>query len=481
MSPARRRRWLGWPRTVRTQLVVGVCAVVSVVVLALGGFSVLSLRSYVTTMNDAEVSRSLAAFSHAFAQRRERAGDEPLTHFVGQGPGNLIAVLDDATVINSAVFANGEARPADDELTAALAAQRWTDGVARTVSLGAAGNYRVQSRTVDGHRLVAGISLTRSTQLLTAKMLVVAALVVVALLVTALGTILVIGYALRPLRRVAATAADVAALPLADPDHRITTRVRDTDPASEVGVVGQTLNLLLENVDAALAELADAERRTRRFLADISHELRTPLAVIQGYAELTRQDSATLPATSEQALGRIEAEAHRMVTLVEDLLLLSRLDERQDLRTEEVDLADLVSDAVGDAAVAGPDHHWIHRLPDAAVRVSGDRDRLLQLITNLLTNARVHTPAGVTVTTAVTVGATHAELTVTDDGPAIDPALLAHLFDRFVQADAARSRHAQGAGLGLPIVAAIAEAHHGTVAVESTGGHTVFRVRLPIG
>ncbi|HLR98258.1 MAG TPA: two-component sensor histidine kinase, partial [Mycolicibacillus parakoreensis] len=206
MSPARgRRRWRRWPRTVRTQLVVGVCAVVSVVVLALGGFSVLSLRSYVTTMNDAEVSRSLAAFSHAFAQRRERAGDEPLTHFVGQGPGNLIAVLDDATVINSAVFANGEARPADDELTAALAAQRWTDGVARTVSLGAAGNYRVQSRTVDGHRLVAGISLTRSTQLLTAKMLVVAALVVVALLVTALGTILVIGYALRPLRRVAAT------------------------------------------------------------------------------------------------------------------------------------------------------------------------------------------------------------------------------------------------------------------------------------
>jgi two-component system sensor histidine kinase TrcS len=222
----------------------------------------------------------------------------------------------------------------------------------------------------------------------------------------------------------------------------------------------------------------------RQFIADASHELRTPLAAIQGYSELTRQDSSALPPTTEYALARIESEARRMTSLVDELLLLSRLSEGEDLRTEDVDLGDVVIDAVNDAAVAAPTHRWVTDLPDEPVWVRGDRDRLHQLVSNLLSNGWVHTPPGVTVTTAVRLdreGADgpHAELTVTDDGPDIEPDLLPHLFERFVRADKSRSE-GTGHGLGLAIVASIVEAHHGSVTAESANGQTVFRVRLSV-
>ena len=186
--------------------------------------------------------------------------------------------------------------------------------------------------------------------------------------VTAGLTVWVVGYTLRPLRRLAATAAEVAAMPLTDDDHRISVRVRpqDTDPDNEVGIVGHTLNRLLDNVDSALAHRAESDLRMRQFITDASHELRTPLAAIQGYAELTRQDSSALPPTTEYALARIESEARRMALLVDELLLLSRLGEGEDLQTEDVDLAELVINAVNDAAVAAPTHHWVKDLPDGA-------------------------------------------------------------------------------------------------------------------
>ena len=311
-------------------------------------------------------------------------------------------------------------------------------------------------------------------------------LLVAALLVTGGLTALVVGYALRPLRRVAATAAEVAGTHLTGDDHRITTRVQpaDTDPDTEVGIVGHTLNQLLDNVDSALAHRAESDRRMRQFITDASHELRTPLAAIQGYSELTRQDSADLPPTTEYALARIESEARRMTSLVDELLLLSRLGEGEDLRTEDVDLGDVVLTAVNDAAVAAPDHHWVRDLPDEPVWVRGDPDRLHQLVSNLLTNGWVHTPPGVTVTTAITChhpkgDRSFAELTVADDGPDIDPDLLAHLFDRFVRATSAPN-DGSGSGLGLAIVDSIVKAHGGSVTAESADGETTFRVRLPL-
>ena len=192
-----------------------------------------------------------------------------------------------------------------------------------------------------------------------------------ALLITALGTIAIVRFALRPLGRVASTAAEVAALPLDRDHHAIAPRVpgRDTDPRTEVGLVGDTLNRLLDHVERALADVAASDRRMRRFITDASHELRTPLAAIHGYAELTRQDSAVLPDTTEYSLARIEAETRRMNSLVSNLLLLARLDEGQDLDTAGHRPTDVVVDAVNDAAVSAPTHRWLTNVPASTVWV----------------------------------------------------------------------------------------------------------------
>jgi two-component system sensor histidine kinase TrcS len=478
-------------------LVWGVSAVVCVVLLAAGVGSVATLRGYVTALSDAEVAESLVAFGHSFARYRSgeglppHAGTSPvgqaLLEFTGQTQGNLIAVLRDGVVIGSAMFSEDEPRPAPADVVRAIETQNWNDGPPRTEKLGSLGPHRVDSRgAAGGIRLVVGVSLDLANRIVSHRIVTSVTLFATAIVITAALTVYLLGYALRPLRRVAATAAEVAGMPLTGNEHRITARVQpdDTDPDNEVGIVGHTLNRLLNNVDGALAHRVDSDRRMRQFITDASHELRTPLAAIQGYAELTRQDSSALPPTTEYALARIESEAQRMTSLVDELLLLSRLGEGQDLRTEDVDLSDVVINAVNDAAVAAPTHHWNTELPDAPVWVQGDRDRLHQLVSNLLSNASVHTPPGVTVTTGIThhqsgADSPCADLTVTDDGPDINPDLLPRLFERFVRGDTSRSG-VFGNGLGLPIVASIAQAHHGSVTAESADGRTVFRVRLPL-
>jgi len=465
------RRW--WPQSLRRQLILGVTAVVTVVLLAVGAVSVLILRTYVMSMIDSEVSRSLAAASQSF----EHDG-----RLIGQMQGSVLAVLRDGVVVQAEVFADDEPAPAPPAVVRDIEARSWTGGPPQTVKLGDGNTYRMQSRTLpDGDVVVSGVSLEQVRAAIAQKAMITGGLIAVALVVTAVGTFLVVRYALLPLHRVAATAAQAANVTL-DDDPRITARVRadDTHPDNEVGVVGKALNRLLSNVDSALAQRAESDRRMRQFVADASHELRTPLAAIQGYAELTRQDSEQLPPTTEYALARIESEAVRMASLVNAMLLLSRLDEGQDLDSDIVDLVDVIVDAVNDATVSGPDHRWVTDLPPEPVWVHGDRARLHQLVTNLLSNARVHTPAGVTVTTAIKRAGAVAELSVTDDGPDIDADLLPHLFARFVRADKARTHEFGGTGLGLAIVASIVEAHHGSVTAESANGQTVFRVRLPL-
>ncbi|MCV7103293.1 sensor histidine kinase [Mycobacterium palustre] len=486
-------RWL--PSSLRRQLLLGVLAVVSVVLVTVGIVSVLSLRGYVTAMSDTDVAQSLDALSNSYTRYhdREQASApqsrslaQAMLEFPDQTPGNLIAVLHDGVVIGSAVFSEAEARTAPPDVVDALQAQQWPDGPPRTAKLGSLGSYRVDSRVDGPDLLVVGVSLARADQIIARKQLTTTALIAAALAITAGLTTWVVGATLRPLRRLVATAAEVAAMPLTDGDHRISVRVRpeDTDPDNEVGIVGHTLNRLLDNVDSALAHRAESDLRMRQFLTDASHELRTPLAAIQGYAELTRQDSEALPPTTEYALARIESEARRMALLVDELLLLSRLSEGEDLQPQDVDLADLVVNAVNDAAVAAPTHQWVKDLPDEPVWVRGDHARLHQLVSNLLSNARLHTPPGVTVTTGITCHRNgteppYAELTVADDGPGIDKELLPRLFERFVRSDSSRS-NGSGIGLGLAIVSSIVKAHHGSVSAESAKGRTVFRVRLPM-
>jgi two-component system, OmpR family, sensor histidine kinase TrcS len=487
--------WRSW--TLLRQLVVGVSAVVMIALATVGTMSVLTLRSSVQGILDAQLAGSADGFSNAVTKYRitpTQSGElpppgsmKPLKYLIGQAPGNVIALIQHGKVVDSAYFVDGEARPAPPEAVARIAELSWTGGEPRTIELTELDYYRMVGHPGDGDEvLVTGVSRQPAWDAVMRETTIVAGITALALVITALCTVVVVRFALRPLGRVAATAAEVATLPLDRDHHTITPRVpeSDTDPRTEVGLVGDTLNRLLDHVERALADVAASDRRMRQFITDASHELRTPLAAIHGYAELTRQDSSVLPETTEYSLARIEAEAQRMNSLVSDLLLLARLDEGQDLETTEVDLTDLAVDAVNDAAVSASTHRWLTNVPEGTVWVRGDRARLHQLLANLLANARVHTPAGATVTTAIGTGraddgTAYAELTVTDDGPGIPAELVSHLFERFFRADKSRSRAAGSFGLGLSIAASIIEAHNGTIEAASDSGRTTFTVRLP--
>ncbi|MBS1691166.1 MAG: HAMP domain-containing histidine kinase [Actinobacteria bacterium] len=494
------RGWRKW--TLSRQLVVAVCAVVMAVQVIVGALTVFTVGSSVRGLIDTQLASSAEAFSSSVTKFRTTpvspSGDlpepgamKPLSLLIGQSPGNVIALVRDGMVLDAALYGEGEAGPVPPEARREIAGASWTGPSPSSMHLPGLGWYRVDSRPGDdGETLITAVSLDPSSRAVARETAIIGGMTTLALVITALATVMIVRYALRPLRRVAATAAEVAALPLSRDNHTITPRVPEPDisPGTEVGLVGDTLNRLLDHVEQALSEVAASDRRMRQFITDASHELRTPLAAIHGYAELTRQDSAVLPDTTEYALARIEAETRRMNSLVADLLLLARLDEGQDLTADEVELADLVVDAVNDAAVSAPSHRWVADVGEteaAALWVRGDRARLHQLLANLLSNARVHTPHGTTVTTALRAGAADngaavAELTVTDDGPGIPEDLQPHLFERFVRADKSRSRAAGSFGLGLAIAASIVEAHRGSIAVSSGAGRTTFRVRLPL-
>ncbi|MEU9162987.1 HAMP domain-containing sensor histidine kinase [Streptomyces sp. NPDC048424] len=293
-----------------------------------------------------------------------------------------------------------------------------------------------------------------------------------------------VGVALRPLRRVAATATRVSELPLHKGEPALHERVPDAeaDPRTEVGQVGAAINRMLGHVSSALTARQQSEMRVRQFVADASHELRTPLASIRGYAELTRRGREEPGPDTRHALGRIESEATRMTGLVEDLLLLARLDAGRPLSTAdaETDLAPLVVDAVSDARAAGPGHHWRLNLPEEPATVRADPARIQQVLVNLLANARTHTPPGTTVIADVSRETSAIRLCIEDDGPGIPPELLPHVFERFARGDASRSRTAGSTGLGLAIVQAVVAAHGGRVGVQSEPGRTRFEVVLPL-
>jgi two-component system OmpR family sensor kinase len=288
--------------------------------------------------------------------------------------------------------------------------------------------------------------------------------------------------ALRPLERVAETATRVAELPLDRGEVALAVRVPDidADPGTEVGKVGAALNHMLEHVASALSARQASENKVRTFVADASHELRTPLASIRGYAELTRRGGHELPDDVVHAIGRVESESVRMTALVEDLLLLARLDEGNRLDGATVDLSRLLIDAVSDARAAGPGHEWQLELPPEPVQIQGDQARLHQVIMNLLANARTHTPQGTVVTTSLTADGSSATIEVADNGPGIDSSLLPTVFERFVRGDGSRSRASGSTGLGLSIVAAVVDAHGGHAHVRSEPGHTVFTITLPV-
>jgi two-component system OmpR family sensor kinase len=355
------------------------------------------------------------------------------------------------------------------------------DGESHVVDLPAVGSFRVRAATSGAGRVVAGQSTKDVDEtvgtLVFSELLIGLGAVVIAV---GAGRVLV-RRQLRPLREVADTAHEVATLPLSSGEIGTTVRVphRLTDERTEVGQVGSALNTLLAHMEHSLDERHRSELQVRQFVADASHELRTPLTTIHGYAELSRRTQPADPVQLAQAMIKVEAEATRMSSLVEDLLLLARLDAGRPLASDEVDLTRLVLEAVGDARVVGPDHRWRLELPEEPVTVRGDEQRLHQIVTNLLNNARRHTPSGTSVTVQVLEESGSVLLSVQDDGPGLTAEMARRAFERFTRGDSSRTRESGGAGLGLSLVEAISTAHGGTVSVESEPGSTRFEVRLP--
>ncbi|PWI14908.1 sensor histidine kinase [Streptomyces sp. Act143] len=471
-------------RSMRSRLLLFISLALAAVCAAMALTTVLVQRAYLYGNVDERVENSAARCLGGAALRPQLADDLGFLHEQGHPTGMVAARLDDDGDIVSAAVVEREFTA--QQLTAAQRAALAgiaADGSMHTRTVPGLGTYRITAVERDGVRVLVGIPMDDVRQMING--MVVAEVVIAAVGLTVAGCVcaVVIRRQLRPLGRVAGTAVEVSRAPLGSGRVGGLTRVpeHDTDPDSEAGQVGAALNRMIDHVESSLTERQRTEERMRRFLSDASHELRTPLASIAGYAELMNRGTDRIePGT---AWRRVSAESARMTGLVEDLLLLARLDEGRPLESAEVDVAALVAEAVWDARAAGDSHDWQLELRlGADPLVTGDAGRLHQVVANLLANARMHTPPGTTVVAVVETGDAQCVVRVRDNGPGIPPALLPTVFERFTRADASRTRvdaASGGSGLGLAIVAAITAAHSGRIDVESTPGRTEFTVRLP--
>ncbi|WP_164234536.1 sensor histidine kinase [Microbacterium hydrocarbonoxydans] len=408
-------------------------------------------------------------------------------------PGLLFAVSGQFTGTSGVILASADGALGGDsaQLSAAQLRQlseALQDGPFATVTLEDIGSYRILAKTTaDGVIVVTGLPRSDIQNQLATLLTVIVLATIGGLILLALTTAITIRVSLRPLRAVAATATRVANQPLDRGEVEITERVpaSEADPRTETGLVGAALNKLLDHVNSSLASRQKNEERMRRFVADASHELRTPLASIRGYSELSlralsqQQGPAVIEGTTT-SLERIQAQSLRMTRLVEDLLLLARLDEGRELVHGTVDLTRLALEGLSDARPTAPDHRWSVEVPDEPVTVVGDAGRLHQVVANLLANARTHTPAGTSITLRVSREGDEAVLRVHDDGPGIDPGVREELFARFARGDSSRTRQTGGTGLGLAIAKAIVEGHGGHITVASEPGDTTFTVRIPL-
>ncbi len=512
------------PWSLRRQLVFVLTAVLLAFSAALAVTSTLALRSQLMSRLDTQLEQAAERLSSPPRRAGGPAGlppgepgAGPFRPWLGQAAGTLVVTYSDGAVERAGYFSQGNAF---QDLTAEQLAQLQAvpaDGRPHNVHVHGLGPYRAlatpersaatpadppvdpaqpvdpapASPNPDGAGEPSIVAMSTADTEATVNRYVA-----VELALGAVGVLLAAGLgawsvrrSLRPLNAVAAAASRVSELELDRGEVAAIPRVpaAQTDERTEVGQVGGALNRMLDNVETSLAARHASEQQVRRFVADASHELRTPLASIRGYAELVRRSPDVVPPATAHALDRIESESGRMSALVEDLLLLARLDAGRPLERAPVDLAALAIDALTDAHAAGPAHAWELDLPDGDgdpedadglpdLVVPGDEARLRQVFTNLLANARIHTPAGTRVRLglAVTDSAapppttgTGVVVTVSDDGPGIAPELRHTLFQRFIRGDSARNRTGGSTGLGLAIAQGIVTAHGGTIAVRS--------------
>jgi two-component system OmpR family sensor kinase len=489
--------------SLRARLLIGMLALV---MLALGGFglaTVTLLRSYLLDRVDAELvdaqpfALRIAELRRPEAFELARAGPEFGAARFGASRFTLEAIDDQGTTVldRSGLRDSPDPLPALPPITADDV-DRLSEPFTVEAEGDASFHYRALATLHLGERRVVVMAIPLNGDDATIARLLrveaIVAAVVLAAIFAAGWRVVQVG--LRPLDDMTDTAAAIAG---GDLSHRIELHDERSD---EVGRLGRALNSMLSQIEAAFDNRRQSEDQLRRFVADASHELRTPLTSIRGYAELYRRGALPDTAAVDDAMGRIEDEATRVASLVDDLLLLARLDQGRALEQEPVDLVAVTGDAIGDFRAVSPaypitfDH-------DREVVVIGDPVRLPQIVANLLDNARVHTATGTAVTVTVRLsarpdddgegdgegtidGEPKAEIRITDAGPGLEPEVAARIFERSFRGDAiggGRAHHA-GSGLGLSIVAAIAKAHGGEAIVTSSPGHgSTFIVRLPLG
>jgi two-component system OmpR family sensor kinase len=475
--------------SLRTRLLLALLGLVAVGLLVAGFVTYSSLRAFLLERVDQQLREARGPVALTLASGQiPGLPDQPGGN---QGPPNLppgtYGELRDAQgdILNRISFAYGNETQPTPSLPSPLPGASAQNSATTLFDTGAAGGngprFRVLVQTAPQVQrvLVVAVPLTETTQ--TMGRLLGIEVLVFALVLVGLGVAawLIIKHDLRPLEAMADTADVIAAGDLSQ-------RVEPAEPRTEVGRLGLSLNAMLEQIEVAFAERAATEEKLRRFLADASHELRTPLTSIRGYAEVFERGAKDDPEDLATAMRRIEEESRRMGVMVDELLLLARLGEGREPEREPVDLARVVSDAVGDARAADTARDISLHAP-AELVVTGDEHQLRQVVANLLGNARKHTPADCPVRVrllredgdAGEAGA--AVLEVADEGPGLAPEVAAKVFEPFYRADKSRARQSGGAGLGLAIVAAIVEAHGGSVALRTEAGEgATFTVRLPL-
>ena len=475
--------------TLRARLLVGM-AVVAIVLVGAALLITRATESYLVERVDAQLAAAVPPARNTVAGNRPgRAGGGP------GGPGGpqggqstpslnalFVGVVEDDGTIRTIATPSlaGDDVPVPSIPTEALKPER--DARRRSFTVGTEPpsdtRYRVlltSEGRPDGDATTIVVALSLADVDAAVNRLTIVDVLATLLVLTILGTVTfwVIRLGVRPVKQMTATATAIAA---GDLSHRVPSVV----PGTEAGELGAALNTMLTRIQGAFEQRAESESRLRRFVSDASHELRTPVTTIRGYAELYRGGGLRDGDALEQAMRRTEQEAMRMGSLIDDLLLLARLDEGRPLSRAPVDLGVLVVDAAADARAVAPDRP-IRAEPSADVLVEGDEDRLRQVVANLVNNALVHTPPGTEIVLrAQRDGDGVAVVEVSDAGPGMAPEDAANAFERFYRADGSRSRASGGSGLGLSIVHAIVEAHAGHVSLRSEPGQgTTVRVELP--
>ncbi|GAB2534399.1 sensor histidine kinase [Nocardia heshunensis] len=496
LSPSPRRRW-----SLRARLLVGQVVLLVIAVAGIGIATELALQQFLVHQVDVSLAETAkralgdSGGGPALGPRPpDQHGPPPPVSAEDYGPGpdflnrrsiqpNTIGALVESggSISAARVHSDGNQSLLSDTARKELAAL--PTGKPVTLTISGEGHYRVLALpTWSGQTVIAALPLAPVDAILMRVFLVLLIVTAGVLAVAISAGIWVVRRALAPLDRVAGTAARVADLRLDRGEVTLPVRVpaADADQRTEVGQLGAAVNRMLDHIASALEARHASETRIRRFLADASHELRTPLSSIRGYAELAQRERDSVPEVVAHAMSRVDSESRRMTTLVEDMLLLARLDAGRGLEQKTVDLTQLTVDAVADAHIAGPELKWQLELPPEPIEVTGDAARLHQVLANLLTNARIHTGPGTIVTTALTGdGRGGARWRVTDNGPGIPAELQPEVFERFARGDSSRSRRAGSTGLGLAIVAAVVKAHGGDITLESEPGRTEFTVHLP--